>query len=129
MKHREHAHMWAGDVGSKFLARLFVSLCVIVESSGNTPGTNVIANDLFQLVWSFRDAEVAEVRASVLCGVATSLACLGSDAVVSLVTSGQADGLPQFLIETARGDPDKDCRELATEVSQTVTKAIRAISM
>ncbi|GKY91774.1 hypothetical protein MPSEU_000149100 [Mayamaea pseudoterrestris] len=129
MQRKGDTRLWAGDTGSKLLAHLFVSLSVIVECSGNNPGTAVLAKDLFQLVWTFRDADVPEVRASVLCGVATSLACLGEEAALGLLTSGSADGLPQYLVETSRSDPDDGCRDLAYQISQTVAKAIRCISL
>ena len=129
MKRKDDNCIWAGDTGSKLLAHLLVSLSVIVESSGHSPGTSVIAKDLFELAWNFKDADVPEVRASILCGVATSLACLGEESVVRLLTDGSADGLQQYLSETSRSDPDKGCRDLADDVSRIVTKAIRCISM
>jgi hypothetical protein len=127
MQRRDHAHLWAGSTGSRFLANLFLALATIVESSGSSPGTHVLAKDLFELVWTFRTVEVAEIRLSVLCACATSIALMPEEMVLSMLLDGSGDGLAQVLGSMAKDDPDKNCRNLASSLKHSVANIVDSV--
>jgi hypothetical protein len=117
--------MWSGSTGSRLLAHFFFALTTIVEFSGTTsPGTPVLAKDLFELVWSFRTVEVADVRKSVLVAVATTMALVPEDQIVAMLTGGD---LSQVLAEIAQKDPDRDCRKLASSISLSVLQTMDSL--
>jgi len=129
--------MWGGHIGSTLLARLFLTLSVIVECCGIHPSTEVLAKDLFDLVWGFRDAEISEVRGSVLCAVGTSLASLRDDTLLALLHDSSVGGssaegggnLVEHLHAVAANDPDDNCRRLAGDIFGAVSNSVRAIEM
>lgn len=126
MKQKDNEALWTGSTGSQFLANLFRTLAIIVEFSG-IHCSQVLANDLLEVVWSFRTADVAEVRLSVLVSVATSIALLPEDRVFSLLLLKDNDSLPQTLSDISRTDPDNNCRSLATSISRSIVDALESV--
>eukprot|EP00957_Ditylum_brightwellii_P184587 14058176-Ditylum_brightwellii.AAC.1 len=102
MKSKDNVSIWGGANGSRLMSSFLVTLSTLAQSAGNHPGTNVLAADLFDLAWSFRDAEIAEVR------------LYGAD----------GDSFPGYLKKTAIGDSDRNCRELATAITKNVSTSL-----
>jgi hypothetical protein len=127
IERKEDPTLWGGPIGSTLLARMFITLASFVEASGNCPGTDVLAKDLFELVWSFRDAEVAEVRMSVLCAVAVSVKLLREEVLIGMLLSGSAQELPNILQQIGLGDADVSCRHLAQMITRHVAIAIQSV--
>jgi hypothetical protein len=123
MAHKENEALWSGSTGSQFLANLFRTLSIIVEFSGIYGSPQVMAKDLFELVWSFRDADVAEIRLSVLVAVATSIAMLPEERMLALLMEG-GDSLPRIMSDMSSRDPDKNCRSLALTISQSLVEVL-----
>ena len=123
IKEKENEALWSGSVGSQLLANLFRTLATTVEFTGFY-GSQVLAKDLFDLVWSFRTADVAEVRLSVLISIATSLAMTPEDNFASLLLrNGNINTLPQIMNEISARDPDKSCRVLALRIVDSLNQA------
>eukprot|EP00523_Entomoneis_sp_CCMP467_P010483 CAMPEP_0168729906 /NCGR_PEP_ID=MMETSP0724-20121128/6455_1 /TAXON_ID=265536 /ORGANISM="Amphiprora sp., Strain CCMP467" /LENGTH=264 /DNA_ID=CAMNT_0008776825 /DNA_START=33 /DNA_END=824 /DNA_ORIENTATION=- len=101
VERREDPSLWGGSVGATFLAQLLLAMSNILEFAGvASAGIDVMAKDLFRLVWGFRHAEVAEVRIASLCGVASSLACLRDcNSLWKLAQEEGADSLQRGLLE------------------------------
>lgn len=129
MESRDNELLWGGEIGSKFLARTFVTLASFVEASGNCPGTDSLAKDLFQTVWAFRDADIAEVRMAVLCAAAASVKVLRGDALMDLLFNGSMQDMPQQLQQIAFNDGDESCRNLAKMIGKHVATAARSVSL
>ena len=126
IERRADPALWDGTIGSTFLAQLLLTLANVVEMSGYSSSTGNMAKDLFQLVWGFRQAEIAEVRVAALCGVATALgSSLHSRTMLMqiLADSSGADGLQRGLAEIATSDPDGKCRQLAVGIATQVQQA------
>ena len=126
IEHREKEEMWTGFSGSQFLANLFRCLAVIVEFSGISCHA-VLAQDLLELVWPFINADIAEIRTSVLVAIATSLSMLPEDRVLMLLLQEPNYQLPQIVHTISSMDPDKDCRILASFISQTIAGVTNVI--
>jgi hypothetical protein len=125
VQRRGDTAMWSGSIGSRLLAHFFFALTTIVESSGTTSaGTPVLAKDLFELVWSFRTVEVADVRKCVLVAVATTMALVTEDQIVAMLTDGD---LSHVMAKIAQKDPDRDCRKLASSISLSVLQAMDSV--
>lgn len=124
LQRKDNAELWGGAIGARLLANLFVTLATIVECAGSAPGSDVLAKDLFELVWSFRTVDVAEVRMAVLVAVAASLACLSEDVILSMMFDGSLSSLPEGLKQMAEADPDNNCRRLAQSMSKGVSGII-----
>jgi len=120
--------MWGGSNGALLLSRLFLTLGRFVECTGPfTPGVDLLAKDLLELVWGFRSAEIPEVRAAVLFAVTHSVALLREETLVGLLLDGSSDSLVgtlQFMVEN---DPDDSCREMAGALANSVASTLRAI--
>ena len=126
VERKNESSLWSGHIGATLLARMLVTLAVIVESCGNDPTTDVLARDLFELVWGFRNAEVAEVRACVLTAVATCIASVREETLVRFIahsSSGSMDNLPRYLWEKAQADPDESCRSQALDIVGQLSNA------
>lgn len=123
IKHRDDENLWAGSTGSIFLAYFFRCLATIVEFSG-IQASQVLANDLLDLVWDFRTADVPEVRLSALVAVSTSIAMLSNEKLISLLF-GEAN-LPITLHEMSRIDPDKECRSLCQTISLSIHEVLNS---
>jgi len=118
LQRKDNAALWGGAIGARLLANLFVTLATIVECSGPAPGTEVLAKDLFELVWAFRTVDVAEVRMGVLVAVAAALSCLSEDVVLTMMFDGSLSGLPEGLQQMSQLDPDESCRRLAQSMAK-----------
>ena len=107
-------NLWGGKNGGRLLwCLLIASLSTFVESSGNHPGTSVIASDLLDLSWSFYQAQNPEVRLAVLIAVATCLPYCSPDSLARLLCT---ERLPNHLQSIAVSDPHIDCRQLASRI-------------
>eukprot|EP00980_Cylindrotheca_fusiformis_P028145 scaffold22583_cov106-Cylindrotheca_fusiformis.AAC.16 len=123
-EHKEKEALWRGSTGSQLLANLFRTLATIVEFAG-VQSSQILGKDLFDLVWSFRTADVAEVRLSVLVSVATVFSMVPADRFVVLLIQqqhqhGDIDGMIQSMTSMSRSDPDKGCRTLALTLSRSL---------
>lgn len=128
MDRKDDAALWGGEIGATLLSSMFLTLSRVVGCTGpNTPGVDVLAKDLFELVWSFRSAEVPEVRASVLYAVGTAIGFLREESVMTLLFDSSADNLATHLRLTSENDPDGDCRKLARALTYTVTSTLKVI--
>ncbi len=111
---KENDAVWGGDSGGILLSHLLVVLSTFVDSSGFSPGTPVLAQDLFELSWSFFIADNAEIRKSVLIAVATCLPQLPQDYIGQMITGNNQ--LPKILSRTAELDPNSNVRVLASVI-------------
>jgi hypothetical protein len=128
LERKENTRIWRGTSGATFLARFFQTLATFVECSRNTPGSDVMAKDLVQLVWGFRSAEVSEVRASVLFTIATCFNQLRSEVVIGMILDDSADSLGSNLPTIAASDPDESCRNIASLLVRNVADALQTIN-
>lgn len=107
-KHNET--IWGGENGGRLLSSLLITLSTFVENAANHPGTSTIAADLFDISWSFSQAENPEVRLSVLVCLATCCPHLTPDYVMRMVC---IEHLPMHLYQIQQHDPSGDCRQIA----------------
>ena len=121
MNHRNDEALWTGSTGSILLAYFFRCLATIVEFSG-AQASQILANDLLDLVWDFRTADVPEVRLSALVAVSTSIAMLSNDKLISLLFD--KDNLSKTMLEMSRRDPDKECRSLCQTISLSIHEVL-----
>ena len=117
IKHKEDDNLWMGSTGSIFLSFFFRCLASIVDFAG-IQGSQVVANDLLDLVWDFRAVDIAEVRLSVLVAVSTAIAKLSDEKLISLLY-GETD-LPRTILEMSKKDPDEECRTICNIISNTI---------
>jgi len=122
IKHRDDDVLWTGSTGSIFLAYFFRCLATIVEFSG-PQASQVLANDLLELVWDFRTADVPEVRLSALVAVSTSIAMLSNERLISLLFD--KTNLSRTMLEMSRTDPDKECRSLCQSISVSIHEVLK----
>lgn len=101
VKHKEDQSLWTGPIGSTLLAYFFRCLATIVEFSG-VQASQVLANDLLDLVWDFRTADVREVRLSVLVALSSSIAMLSNEKLIKLLFEEAI--LPKTMHEMSRTD-------------------------
>lgn len=123
MEHRENEVLWRGSTGSQLLANLFRTLATVVEYSG-LHSSQILGKDLFDLVWSFRTADVAEVRLAVLVSIATSFAMLPVDRLVSLLQHADIGSLARSMSSISQSDPDKGCRSVALTISRSLNDVL-----
>jgi hypothetical protein len=126
IERRQDAVLWGGAVGSALLSKLLFSLTVVVELSGRGRMTEIMAKELFELVWGFRQAEVPEVRIAALCSVASAITNMHSNDLLHILYDNRADSLSFSLRQIVSSDPDQECRDMATKISQTVAQALEA---
>jgi hypothetical protein len=122
-RQKENDALWTGPTGSIFLTYLFRCLSTIVEVSG-VQASQVLAGDLFDLVWGFRYADVAEIRLSVLVAVATSVAVLPEEKIFMLLLR-EDSSLPKDIADMSSRDPNEECRSLSKSISQTMFELVR----
>ena len=129
VKHKEDVAMWEGSIGAQLLSNLFLTLTRVVECTGPyTPGVDLLAKDLFELVWGFRNAEIPEVRAAVLYAVSRSIALLPEETLFGLLLDDDSsDNLAHSVQSMMENDPDEDCRTLAGMLTHSVTSTLQAI--
>lgn len=130
MEHRDQSRLWGGEIGATLLANFIVTISNIVDCSGRYDNsTQLLAKDLIQLTWTFRDADVAEVRASVLYSVGTAFDRLRDDAVINVLfgtTSGDSNMI-RSIQAMSSNDPDDNCRALSMFLSQKIVQTVRAM--
>lgn len=127
MQRKDNSALWGGAVGARLLANMFVTLATIVECAGVAPGTDVLAKDLFELVWSFRTVDVAEVRMGVLVAIAAALSCLSEEVVLTMMFDGTLSSLPEGLKQMSQLDPDVNCRRLALSMSRQLSSLVDSL--
>ncbi|CAJ1953348.1 unnamed protein product [Cylindrotheca closterium] len=117
----ENESLWRDSSGSHFLASFFRVLAAIVEFSG-MHSAQVLGKDLFDLVWTFRDADVAEVRISVLVATATSFATIPVDRLLALFMDHDILAISLALNAISENDPDSGCRTIAQTIKQSLNE-------
>ena len=124
---KNKTNLWGGEVGATFLSSLVLTLGRIVTCTGPyTPGVEVLAQDLWELVWPLRLADIAEVRASVLSAAGTSLCYLSEQALVTLLMDSSTDNLITNIQCICENDKDSDCRALANQLRTVVATTLKA---
>jgi len=118
---RENESLWRDASGSHFLASFFRALAAVVEFSG-MHSAQVLGKDLFDLVWSFRDADVAEIRLSVLVATATSFAMIPVDRLLALFIDQDIFAISLALNAISENDPDNGCRTIAQTIRQSLNE-------
>jgi hypothetical protein len=126
IERRQDAVLWGGSVGSALLSKLLFSLAVVVELSGRGRMTEIMAKELFELAWGFRQAEVPEVRIAALCSVASAITNMHSNDLLLILYDNRADSLSYSLKQIVSSDPDQECRDMATKISHSVAQALEA---
>jgi len=127
LQRKDSTVLWGGNIGARLLANLFVTLATIVECSGAAPGTDVLAKDLLELVWSFRTVDVADVRMGVLVAVAASLSVLSQEVVLTMMFDGALSSLPEGLKQISQLDPDESCRRLALGMAKGISGIVDSL--
>ncbi|OEU22467.1 hypothetical protein FRACYDRAFT_232623 [Fragilariopsis cylindrus CCMP1102] len=123
IKHKENDTLWTGSTGSILLTYFFRCLAIIVEFAG-IQASQVLANDLLDLVWDFRTADVAEVRLSVLVAVSTSITMLPDERLIGLLYDEAT--LPRTMLDMSKRDPDADCRSICKTISYSINEALNS---
>jgi len=81
-----------------------------------------MAKDLYELAWTFRDAEIPDVRMAVLHSIATVSGLLGEQETLALVLGeSQQSGVVQLrrIVET---DSDQECRMMALSLIKSLSE-------
>ena len=123
IKHRDNEVLWTGSTGSILLAYFLRCLATIVEFSG-PQASQILANDLLDLVWDFRTADVPEVRLSALLAVSTSIAMISNERLISLLF--ERDYISKTMLEMSQRDPDKECRSLCQTISLSIHEVLKS---
>jgi hypothetical protein len=113
---KQNEVLWGGENGGRLLSGLLVTLSTFVESAGNHPGTSTLASDLFEISWSFCQAQNPEVRRSVLISLATCLPYVTADYLARMICTEQ---LPNHLEQMKQFDSHEDCRQLASLILES----------
>lgn len=124
MKSREDPKLWGGANGARLLSTFLLTLATIVECAGLSIGAEDLSKDLIEFSWSFRSAEVAEIRSSVLLAIASSLALLSNDVLLGVLYGGTVEDIPDFVRRTALDDSDMTCRRLAVSLSRGIQEGL-----
>ena len=103
--------LWGGENGGRLLSSLLITLSTCVDCVGIHPGKTILSSDLFDLAWSFRQAQNPEVRHAVLVSVAICLPQLNPIALTKILSTEQ---LPEDLKRIKEYDSNSECRQLAS---------------
>lgn len=126
VKCKENTTLWGGDVGAVFLSSLILTLSRILSGIGPyTPGVDIMGKDLLELVWSFRWADTAEVRLSVLYAVGTSIGFLSENSMMALFLDSTDENLITNIQLMSDNDPDQKCRALANQLRSVVAASLK----
>ena len=98
-----------------------------MESAGNHPCSIVLASDLFELAWPFRNADRAEIRMAVLITIATCGQFLHEEFLTSYMN--RDEGLATYLRTSAQRDSDSSCRRIATLVSKSIASNVLSLGV
>jgi hypothetical protein len=129
VKHKDSFRIWGGSTGSILLARTLVALSFITESSKFGPNGQVLAADLFDLAWTFRHAEVPEVRSACLYTVATCVQNMSMDELARLLHHRHRCQFLQDLQAIAMEDTSESCRTLAAKIVKGATSVVDSIDV
>jgi hypothetical protein len=127
IKRREDPVLWGGAVGSTLLSKLLLTLAMIVELSGRGPSTEMMAKDLFECAWGFRQAEVSEIRSACLYSVTAAVANMQEGQLMVILSDEGVDGFSASLKRIVMEDPDYECRNAAGSIARNVKAAIEAM--
>jgi hypothetical protein len=130
MEHKDQSNLWGGEIGATLLANFLIALSYIVESAGPFHhSTQILAKDLLQLAWPFCNAEIAEVRASVMFAAGTSMNVLRDDAILGMLFGNLCidNNMPVTIQQIALSDPNQNCRCLAGFVANKIVSTLRNI--
>jgi hypothetical protein len=128
VQRKDDAVLWGDEIGATLLANLFLSLGRIVWCAGpNTLGIDILANDLFDLIWPFRTAEIGALRHSVLCSAGMVVGFLRQETILSLLLDRSDNALLPNL-HLLSDDSDSDCRSASRALMRLVTSTFEAIS-
>jgi hypothetical protein len=128
METKDDATLWGGPNGARLLSSVIVTLTNVVECTGRySPGVDVLAKDLLDFTWSFRGAEVAIVRSSVLYSVQGTLGLLREEILWNFLLNDSSDSLVRHMRTMQERDPDINCRQLAKAIAQTVVTIVNEI--
>lgn len=120
--------IWGGPLGEKFLSEFLRTLSIMLDCSRTYPGNfvHVLAQDLFELAWSFHDAQSSEVRYAVLAAMGTSISLVPVEFMLRLGHfSGESDICSEwipYLEKCCCSDPDSNCRALALMIIGTIAE-------
>lgn len=119
---KNNSSIWGGSSGERFLSEFITTLSIMVNCASSYPSHSVplLATDLFELAWSFHDANSVEVRRAVLLALATCMQMMPVDAVVN----GSRRWL-SFLNDSSIRDSDEECRSLSSVMNQTLMEMQR----
>ncbi len=108
---KDNSSIWGGSTGERFLSEFIKTLSIMVDCARTYPShaVSALATDLFELAWSFHDANSVEVRRSVLLAMATCMQMMPVD-----VLSSNCRKWVPYLKESSMSDSDEECRELST---------------
>ncbi|EJK65649.1 hypothetical protein THAOC_13470 [Thalassiosira oceanica] len=111
---REEENIWGGASGERFLAEFLRCLSVMLfcARSYPSPTIQVMAVDVLELAWSFRDAKSSEVRHAALSSFAMSCSYLP----IGSISKRHVD----FLSRSSTKDCDQRCRALASLIIQNI---------
>lgn len=126
VRSRDDPKLWGSANGARLLSAFMMALATIVECSGMSMGTEILAKDLIQFCWTFRVAEAAEIRRSVLFAIANSLVILKDDMLLDVLHGRSGENISDFLQRSALEDSDKTCRSLAITLSKGIGEALRS---
>ena len=114
METRDKSRLWGYETGSFLLSRWLDTLNGVLYCVGPfAPGIDIMVKDLWELSWVFREAEVPEVRLSVLRSFTTVLEFHQHDPSLAFDVPRE---LPRFLESVASHDPEENCRFLASSL-------------
>jgi hypothetical protein len=118
---KENSAIWGGATGERFLSEFITTLSIMVNCASTfpSPAVSLLATDLFELAFSFHDANSVEVRRSVLLAMATCIQMLPVD-----VVAGNSRRWMSFLKDRS-SDADEECRSLSTVMMGTLTEVHR----
>jgi len=108
--------IWGGANGERFLAEYLRCLSVMLFCARSYPSSSfqLMAADVLELAWSFRDAKSSEVRHAALSSLAMSCSFLPIDSISRNVATS--------LSRTSTQDDDKRCRDLASLILQNIER-------
>ena len=114
--------IWDGPMGERFLSEFLKSLSTMLycASTYPNPALRVLATDLFDLAWSFRDAKCAEVRQAALVAMATCMSMVPIEFVMR-----RSSDLSQYLKNRSVLDEDAECRSLAALVAGSISEVMQ----
>lgn len=124
IERREDTVLWGGAVGATLLSKFILTLAMIVELAGRGRATEIMAKDLFECVWGFRQAEVSEVRTASLCSVCVAIGNMQEDHLLMVLGD---ESISRSLKHVAYNDPEQECRQVATDIAQKIKNVVAAM--